>query len=70
MPHRRIPVRSLKRSPRPLSPIYEAVVPLPENDPNHLLRLGLVGRAKISTKPRTLWSRLVRYALHTFNFEL
>jgi putative peptide zinc metalloprotease protein len=47
-------------SPRPLSPIYEAVVPLPENDPNHLLRLGLVGRAKISTKPRTLWSRLVR----------
>jgi putative peptide zinc metalloprotease protein len=57
-------------SPRPLSPIYEAVVPLPEDDPNHLLRLGLVGRAKISTAPRTLWSRIYRYAAKTFNFEL
>jgi putative peptide zinc metalloprotease protein len=56
--------------PRPLSPIYEAVVPLPESDPHHLLRIGLVGRAKISTPPRTLWSRLVRYASRTFNFEL
>ena len=55
---------------RPLSPIYEAVVPLPENDPNHLLRIGLVGKAKISTAPRTLWARLVRYLSHTFNFEL
>ncbi len=55
---------------RPLSPIYEAVVPLPESDPHHLLRIGLVGKAKIDTAPRTLWSRLVRYALHTFNFEL
>jgi putative peptide zinc metalloprotease protein len=54
---------------RPLSPIYKAIVPLP-NDPNHLLRIGLVGKAKITTAPRTLWSRLVRYALHTFNFEL
>jgi putative peptide zinc metalloprotease protein len=56
--------------PRPLSPIYEAVVPLPENDPHRLLRLGLVGKAKITTAPRTIWSRLVRYVLHTFNFEL
>src|SRR4051812_15928475 len=55
---------------RPLSPIYEAVVPLPESDPNHLLRIGLVGKAKISTPPRTLWARLVRYLSHTFNFEL
>ena len=55
---------------RPLSPIYEAVVPLPENDPHKLLRLGLVGHAKISTPPRTLWSRLMRYVSHTFNFEL
>ena len=55
--------------PRPLSPIFEAVVPLPER-PNDLLRIGLVGRAKISTAPRTLWGRLYRYALHTFNFEL
>ena len=55
---------------RPLSPIFEAVVPLPEQDPNGLLRLGLVGNAKISTAPRTLFSRLWRYAVHTFNFEL
>jgi putative peptide zinc metalloprotease protein len=55
---------------RPLSPIYEAVVPLPESDPNRLLRIGLVGKAKISTPPRTLWARLVRYLSHTFNFEL
>ncbi len=55
---------------RPLSPIFEAVVPLPENDPNNLLRIGLVGRAKITTAPRTLFSRLYRYAAHTFNFEL
>jgi putative peptide zinc metalloprotease protein len=55
---------------RPLSPIYEAVVPLPENAPNRLMRIGLVGKAKISTPPRTLWARLVRYLSHTFNFEL
>jgi putative peptide zinc metalloprotease protein len=55
---------------RPLSPIYKAVVPLPEVDSHRLLRIGLVGKAKISTPPRTLWSRLVRYASHTFNFEL
>ena len=35
-----------------------------------LLRIGLVGKAKISTPPRTLWARLVRYLSHTFNFEL
>ena len=35
-----------------------------------LLRIGLVGRAKITTAPRTLWSRLYRYAARTFNFEL
>lgn len=56
--------------PRPLSPIFEAVVPLPEKDDYGLLRLGLVGRAKIITPPRTLWERLYRYASHTFNFEL
>jgi putative peptide zinc metalloprotease protein len=55
---------------RPMNPIFEAVVPLPENDPNNLLRLGLVGKAKITTAPRTLFSRLYRYAAHTFNFEL
>jgi hypothetical protein len=56
--------------PRPLSPVFEAVVPLPEQDPHGLLRIGLVGRAKITTAPRTLWDRLVRYASRTFNFEL
>lgn len=55
---------------RPLSPIFEAIVPLPEHDPHNLLRVGLVGRAKIATRPRTLWERLYRYAAHTFNFEL
>jgi putative peptide zinc metalloprotease protein len=56
--------------PRPLTPVYEALAPLPEEDPHGLLRIGLVGRAKISTPPRTLWDRLVRYASRTFNFEL
>jgi putative peptide zinc metalloprotease protein len=56
--------------PRPLNPVYEAVVPLPEDDPKGLLRLGLVGRAKVITTPRTLASRLWRYFSRTFNFEL
>ncbi len=56
--------------PRPLNTVYEAVVPLPENDPRGLLRLGLVGRAKITTGPRTLGQRLYRYFSRTFNFEL
>jgi putative peptide zinc metalloprotease protein len=55
---------------RPLGQIFEALVPLPTEDEHNLLRLGLVGRAKITTAPRTLWSRLYRYAAHTFNFEL
>jgi putative peptide zinc metalloprotease protein len=55
---------------RPLSPIYEAIVPLPESDKSPTLRIGLVGKAKINTAPRTLWARLVRYLSHTFNFEL
>jgi hypothetical protein len=28
------------------------------------MRIGLVGKAKISTPPRTLWARLVRYLSH------
>ena len=35
-----------------------------------LLRIGLVGQAKITTAPRTLGSRLWRYLSRTFNFEL
>lgn len=55
---------------KPISTIYEAIVPLPENDPHHLLRIGLVGRAKITTPPRTLASRVYRYLSKTFNFDL
>jgi putative peptide zinc metalloprotease protein len=56
--------------PRPLSPVFEAVVPLPQDDPHGLMRIGLVGKAKISTEPRTLGSRLWRYLSRTFNFDL
>jgi putative peptide zinc metalloprotease protein len=56
--------------PRPLSPVFGALVPLPEEDPHGLLRIGLVGRAKITTAPRTLWDRISRYVARTFNFEL
>lgn len=55
--------------PRPLSPVYEAVVPLP-TDQDGFMRIGLVGTAKISTTPRTLGARLLRYLSRTFNFEL
>jgi putative peptide zinc metalloprotease protein len=55
--------------PRPMNLVFEAVVPLPE-DTKGLLRIGLVGRAKITTAPRTLGSRLYRYISRTFNFEL
>jgi putative peptide zinc metalloprotease protein len=55
---------------RPLSPIFEATVPLPDKDPLNLLRIGLVGRAKITTAPRTLGSRIWRYFAQTLNFEL
>jgi putative peptide zinc metalloprotease protein len=54
---------------RPLSPVFDALVPLPE-DKEGLLRIGLVGRAKIATAPRTLADRLWRYLSRTFNFEL
>jgi putative peptide zinc metalloprotease protein len=54
----------------PLSRVFEALVPLPEEDPHGLLRIGLIGRAKISTGPRTLFDRLWRYVARTFNFEL
>jgi hypothetical protein len=55
---------------RPLGTVFDALVPLPEDDPHGLLRIGLIGRAKITTQPRTLWDRLYRYAARTFNFEL
>jgi len=55
--------------PRPLSPVYEAVVPLPV-DEHGIMRIGLTGEAKITTAPRTLGTRLWRYLSRTFNFEL
>jgi putative peptide zinc metalloprotease protein len=55
--------------PRPLSPAFEALAPLPEADAEGL-RIGLVGQAKISVRPRTLLFRLYRYFSRTFNFEL
>jgi putative peptide zinc metalloprotease protein len=54
---------------RPIGLVFEVTVPLPE-DEYHLMRIGLVGRAKITTAPRTLGSRLWRYFSRTFNFEL
>jgi len=57
-------------APRPLSPKVIGVAPLPEHDPYGLLRIGLVGQAKITTQPRTLWDRIYTYAARTFNFEL
>ncbi|MEX2316986.1 MAG: biotin/lipoyl-binding protein [Pirellulales bacterium] len=56
--------------PKPLSPVFDAIVPLPEHNPNGLLRIGLVGKAKIHVDPRTLASRFWRYLTRTFNFEL
>ena len=54
---------------RPLSQVYEAVVPLPL-DEHEIIRIGLTGQAKITTSPRTLGSRLWRYFSRTFNFKM
>ena len=51
-----------------MSTTYQARVLL--NDPEHLLRVGLRGQAKIHTAPRTLGSRLWRLITETFNFKL
>ncbi|RIK69998.1 MAG: hemolysin D, partial [Planctomycetota bacterium] len=53
---------------RPLNTSYQATVRL--SDPHGLLRNGLIGRARISTRPRTLAERLYRYLSRTFNFDL
>lgn len=54
---------------RPIGKVFEVLVPLPEDD-HGMLRIGLVGQARITTAPRTLGSRLYRYLSRTFNFEL
>ncbi|MCH1522639.1 MAG: HlyD family secretion protein, partial [Arenicellales bacterium] len=51
-----------------MSTTYQARVLL--DDPEHLLRVGLRGQAKIHTAPRTLASRLWRLITETFNFKL
>lgn len=65
-------------TPRPLVPQFEAIVPLtaygdlPERarQSHELLRVGLVGEAKIQIQPRTLWDRFYRYLTRTVNFDL
>ncbi len=53
---------------RPMSTSYQARVPLDDVDPP--LCLGLRGQAKIHTAPQTLWQRIWRLLVHTFNFRL
>lgn len=53
---------------RPLSTAYQAIVPL--DDPLDLFRNGLIGKARIKTKDRTLASRLWRYVSRTFSLDL
>ncbi len=63
---------------KPLRPMFEATVPLgdyaslPETakQQHDLLRVGLVGEAKITIEPRTLWQRFYRYLTKTVNFDL
>ncbi len=63
---------------KPLTPMFEATVPLgdyaslPEEykQQHDLLRVGLVGEAKITIEPRTLWQRFYRYLTKTVNFDL
>jgi putative peptide zinc metalloprotease protein len=63
---------------KPLQPMFEATVPLgdyaslPEEykQQHDLLRVGLVGEAKVTIEPRTLWQRFYRYLTKTVNFDL
>lgn len=52
----------------PLSTSYQGVVQL--DDSLDIFRNGLIGKARIKTKPRTLANRLYRYLSRTFNFDL
>ena len=53
---------------RPLNTSYQAIARL--DNPNGMLRNGLIGQARIEAQPRTLWWRLMRYLGRTFNFEI
>lgn len=63
---------------KPIMPTFEAIVPLgdyatlPEaaRQQHDQMRVGLVGEAKITTEPRTLWQRFYRYLTRTVNFDL
>jgi putative peptide zinc metalloprotease protein len=52
----------------PLNTCYQAIARL--NNTYGMLRHGLIGRARIETRPRTLAERLYRYLGRTFNFDL
>jgi hypothetical protein len=56
--------------PRPLTPHFDALVPLPPDDGRGILRVGLVGQAKIKVDPKTIGKRIYDYFIRTFNFEL
>ena len=53
---------------RPLTTMYQGVIQL--DNSLGLLRNGLIGQARIKTKPRTLANRMYRYLSRTFNFDL
>ncbi|HJT34045.1 MAG TPA: hemolysin D [Pirellulales bacterium] len=53
---------------RPQAISYQVRVPL--DDPEGMLKIGLKGRARVHTAPRTLGHRLWRYVTQTFNFRL
>jgi putative peptide zinc metalloprotease protein len=63
---------------RPLVPHFDAIVPLTAREKlpdagkraHDLLRIGLVGEAKVAIEPRTLWERAWRYLTRTVNFDL
>ncbi|MEO1497641.1 MAG: HlyD family efflux transporter periplasmic adaptor subunit [Planctomycetota bacterium] len=64
--------------PKPSMPHFQAVVPLSDYDDlpesaremHELLRVGLLGEAKIEVEPMTIGRRLYRYLSRTVNFDL
>jgi putative peptide zinc metalloprotease protein len=52
----------------PLNTSYRATARV--NDPYGMLRNGLIGQARIETRPRTLAWRIMRYLGRTFNFDI
>jgi putative peptide zinc metalloprotease protein len=53
---------------RPLNTSFQAIARL--NDPQGMLRNGLIGTARIEVKSQTIAWRVWRYLSRTFNFEL